>query len=152
MASVASTRCAPPGRALDDGARVREHACEMLVSLAEEGWTSGDIALRIIERYLDDATDSEFEADSIILGCTHFPLLEEAIRQVAGEAVVLVDSARTTAVAVQNTLARAELLRGGAVPGEQRFLATDGATRFARVGGQFLGHALTYADVEIVDL
>ena len=139
-------------RSRDDAASVREHACEMLVSLAEEGWTNGDIALRIIERYLDDATDAEFEADTIILGCTHFPLLEAAIRQVAGETVTVVDSAGTTAVAVHETLAASGLLRSDAAPGQQRFLATDGATRFARVGGQFLGHALSYADVEVVDL
>ncbi len=139
-------------RSLDDGARVREHACEMLVSLAEEGWTNGDIALRIIERYLVEATDEDFEADSIILGCTHFPLLRDAIRQVAGDAVAVVDSAGTTAGAVRETLAASGQLRDQATPGRQRFLATDGATRFARVGGQFLGHSLSYADVEIVDL
>ena len=139
-------------RSLDGGARVREHACEMLVSLAEEGWTNGDIALRIIGRYLDEATDEDFEADSIILGCTHFPLLREAIQQVAGNNVAVVDSAGTTAVAVRETLAASGQLRDKTTPAEQRFLATDGATRFARVGGQFLGHSLTYADVEIVDL
>ena len=53
---------------------------------------------------------------------------------------------------MQNGDLRAVLLRQAGSPGEQRFLATDGATRFARVGGQFLGHALTYKDVELVDL
>lgn len=136
----------------DVEAQVREQACEMLVSLAEEGWTEGDIAVSIIQRYLDEASNEDFEANSIILGCTHFPLLKDAIRNVAGDAVALVDSAVTTARAVHETLATSGWLREAGGPGEQRFLATDGATRFARVGGQFLGHALTYKDVEIVDL
>ncbi len=124
----------------------------MLVSLAEEGWTDGDIATRIVRRYLDEANEGGFEANSIILGCTHFPLLKKAIRAVAGEAVAIVDSASTTAQAVREILQSDGQLRDADAAGEQRFLATDGATRFARVGGQFLGQALTFRDVELVDL
>jgi glutamate racemase len=138
--------------ARDPAATVRERACELLVALAEEGWTSGDIANRIIERYLGDATDREFQADTIILGCTHFPLLKEAIRAVASDDVQLIDSASTTAVVVAEALESGGLRRTHAEPGALRFLATDGATRFARVGGQFLGQPLVYSDVEIVDL
>ncbi|MGI9237945.1 MAG: glutamate racemase, partial [Woeseiaceae bacterium] len=57
--------------ALDPSATVHESACELLVALAEEGWTNGEIASRIIERYLDEAADDGFRADTIILGCTH---------------------------------------------------------------------------------
>ncbi len=155
LATEATVRLGAYGKAiesLDERAAVREQACEMLVSLAEEGWTDGDIATRIITRYLDDAREGGFEANSIILGCTHFPLLRKAIREVAGEAVAIVDSASTTANAVRETLHAEGQLRDSDESGEQRFLATDGATRFARVGGQFLGHALTFRDVELVDL
>lgn len=155
LATEATVRLGAYSKAItsrDEGATVREQACEMLVSLAEEGWTNGEIAHSIIRRYLDEATDDAFEADSIILGCTHFPLLAGAIRDVASDGVAVVDSAGTTAIAVHETLAAAGLLRKGDSPGIQRFLATDGATRFARVGGLFLGHALTYSDVELVDL
>lgn len=155
LATEATVRLGAYSKAItsrDEGATVREQACEMLVSLAEEGWTNGDIAHSIIRRYLDEATDDAFEADSIILGCTHFPLLAGAIRDVACDGVAVVDSAGTTAIAVHETLAAAGLLRSHDIPGIQRFLATDGATRFARVGGLFLGHALTYSDVELVDL
>jgi len=138
--------------ARDTQAQVREHACEMLVSLAEEGWIDGEIASAIIRRYLDEASDGSFEADSIILGCTHFPLLKDAIKTVASGDVVIVDSASTTASVVRETLLSAGRLRESSAPGAVRFLATDGATRFARVGGQFLGHSLTYSDVELVDL
>ena len=155
LATEATVRLGAYSQAIasrDADASVRELACEMLVSLAEEGWTHGDIAIGIIRRYLDEARDHAFDANSIILGCTHFPLLKDAIQEVAGPDVALVDSAVTTASAVRTTLASAGLLRKGGNSGEQRFLATDGATRFARVGGQFLGHSLTYKDVELVDL
>lgn len=155
LATEATVRLAAYSRAiesLDGAATVREQACELLVALAEEGWTDGDIALRIIRRYLDEAENGGFEANSIILGCTHFPLLKNAIREVAGEAVAIVDSASTTAHAVRETLHANGQLRAAGSAGKHRFLATDGATRFARVGGQFLGHALTYRDIELVDL
>lgn len=136
----------------DPEARIREQPCELLVALAEEGWTSGDIAESIIRRYLHDAEDGNFNPDSIILGCTHFPLLRDSISRVAGDDVAVVDSAVTTAAVVQGVLEA----KGGlsVVPraGELKLLATDGVQRFARVGGRFLGEPLTAEDVQLVDL
>ena len=134
----------------DPDAEVHEQACEMLVSLAEEGWTSGDIARDIVQRYLHEASD--VSPDTIILGCTHFPLLKDTIRDVADDGVVLVDSASTTAGVVREMLETSGMKRNTDSPGSLRLLATDGATRFARVGGQFLGRNLSYSDVELVDL
>lgn len=139
-------------KSLDAAATVREQACELLVAVAEEGWTEGDIATSIIRRYLDEASDSVFQADSIILGCTHFPLLRESIQAVASDNVLLIDSASTTASVVTDTLRSVGARRGGSGDGKMRFLATDGVTRFARVGGQFLGQKLELNDVELVDL
>ncbi len=136
--------------ARDARADVREQACEMLVSLAEEGWSRGDIAEAIVRRYLDEANGAE--PDTIILGCTHFPLLKDTIRDVADDDVALIDSASTTAGVVVEVLDDRGLRRGGEVHGSLRLLATDSATRFARVGGQFLGRELSYEDVELVDL
>ena len=137
-------------RARDPDAQVAEHACEMLVALAEEGWNDGAIARAIVRRYLDEAAVTA--PDTIILGCTHFPLLRETIREVAGEGVSLIDSASTTAEVVQQTLRVRDAGRAAGGKGKLRLLATDGATRFARVGGRFLGRDLSWADVEIVDL
>jgi glutamate racemase len=136
--------------AKDGDAEVREQACEMLVALAEEGWSNGEIATAIVQRYFDEANG--WTPDTIILGCTHFPLLKETIGAVAGSGVTLVDSASTTAAVVQQTLESAGAMRDAGGPGRLELLATDGATRFARVGGQFLGHDLGYDDVELVDL
>ena len=134
----------------DPAAQVAEQACEMLVALAEEGWSDGEIARAIIQRYLDEADSAD--PDTIILGCTHFPLLKDAIGDVAGKGIVLVDSASTTADVVSRTLTVNLKQRAGDAPGSLRLLATDGATRFARVGGRFLGQALNAGSVEIVDL
>ena len=90
--------------ALDPGARIKEQSCEMLVSLAEEGWTAGHIADSIVQRYLDEAAADGFRANSIILGCTHFPLLRDMILAAVGASVAVVDSANTTAAVVQATL------------------------------------------------
>ena len=113
--------------ARDDAAEVTEHACEMLVALAEEGWRDGGIARAIIERYLDEAKGSE--SDAIILGCTHFPILRDTFREVVGDAVAIVDSASTTADVVRATLASDGLARTHEDVGALRLLATDGATR-----------------------
>lgn len=146
------------GRAIaarDGAASVREQACELLVALAEEGWTGGGIAEAIVRQYLGRFVEGEGEGgwrpDSIILGCTHFPLLRDTIRAVAGEAISIVDSASTTAEAVAVLLETRQWLNPG-TSGRVQLLATDGAGRFARVGGAFLGAEVLPSDVQIVDL
>ncbi|NNF48312.1 MAG: glutamate racemase [Woeseiaceae bacterium] len=135
---------------LDPDAEVTEHACELLVALAEEGWVDGAIARGIVRRYLDESHAAS--PDTIILGCTHFPLLADTIREVAGDQVGIVDSAGTTAAVVRATMDAAGTRRASDDPGTLRLLATDGARRFARVGGRFLGQDLRHEDVELVDL
>lgn len=139
---------------LDTAAMVEELACELLVALAEEGWTNGGIADAVIRRYLQPylAADGTSTLSSLILGCTHFPLLRDALSAVAGDHVSIVDSAGTTATVVAERLLAEGLTRTHAGSGNLQLLATDGARRFARVGGVFLGTALSADDVEIVDL
>ena len=136
----------------DSAASVYEQACEVLVTLAEEGWTSGPIAESVVRRYLTDAISNSCQPDSIILGCTHFPLLRETIVSIADDGVSVVDSAGTTAAAVREAVQGAAGINANDQPGRLQLMATDGATRFARVGGQFLGQTLAIADIEIVDL
>lgn len=130
-------------------------ACPLFVALAEEGWVNGPLVEGIIERYLGPAFSSadSTKPDCLVLGCTHFPVLANSIRQVLGPGIVLVDSAETTAAAVARELAsrglQCDRSRG---QGSVTFLATDGADRFARVGSLFLGEPLSPSDVEIVDL
>jgi glutamate racemase len=137
---------------LDARADVRELACELLVSLAEEGWTDGSIAKDIVNRYLQTLTGQERSPDCVILGCTHFPILREAIAAGFDCGTRLIDSASTTAEVVGTTLAELCLAADGERTGSLRLMATDGASRFARVGGHFLGESLSADDIQLVDL
>ena len=134
---------------MDPDADVRELPCELLVALAEEGWTHGAEAEAIVGRYLAIVNDAGYDPDSIILGCTHFPLLRDAIAAVVPDGTSIVDSAETTARVVEEALGPGAKRTGA---GTLTLLATDGATRFARVGGRFLGQELDATDVELVDL
>lgn len=142
-------------RRMRPDAVVAARACPLFVALAEEGWTEGPVVEAVVHRYLDDlfGSDPATRPDTLVLGCTHFPVLAPAIHRVLGAGVAIVDSAATTAVALARALDQGGLRRPGATGrGTVRLLATDGAERFARVGGTFLGRPLEAADVEVVDL
>ena len=136
--------------------RVDAVACPMFVALAEEGWTDGPIAEAVVRRYLELelAGPERTRVDTLVLGCTHFPVLRDALARVCGPTVALVDSAHTTAVAVERELGQRGLARLALRPRTQQlsFLATDAPERFARVGAVFLGHRIEPRDVELVDL
>ena len=155
LATEATVRLGAYRRAIldiDPLAQVDELACELLVSLAEEGWNNGVIAEAIVNRYLDQLDKASRNPDSVILGCTHFPLLRETFTSVFDSAVSIVDSASTTAAAAHELLETLHIGNQQEVSGSLKLLATDGATRFARVGGQFLGEDLAADDVTLVDL
>ena len=132
-------------------ARVYSQACSLFVALAEEGWVQGPLVESVAREYLQPLLDEKRRdgLDCLVLGCTHFPLLKHAVAQVAGPEVTLVDSGETVALAVEKLLAGKTRTAG---PGSARYLATDGAERFARVGSLFLGEPIMPSDVEIVDL
>lgn len=133
-------------------ARVSAQACSLFVALAEEGWTEGQIAEAIAHRYVDGLFRDDPLIDTLLLGCTHFPVLATALRAVVGPSITIVDSAETTAQAVQAELRELGLLRtqGPAMPPVLQ--ATDGPERFARVGSRFLGEAFDAERVELVDI
>ncbi|MEO7192245.1 MAG: glutamate racemase [Vicinamibacterales bacterium] len=141
-------------RTLAPDAVVEEIACSLLVALAEEGWTEGSIAESIAREYVSAVftRPPAAQPETVVLGCTHFPLLASVIRRVVGPAPALVDSASTTAAYVAGLLGRSGLLNTKPGPGDLRLLATDGADRFAAVGARFLREPMTAGDVEIVDL
>ena len=122
---------------------------------AEEGWMDGPLVEGIARRYLEDMFTPAVTAprpDTLLLGCTHFPLLQAALQNVVGPQVRIVDSAATTAESVEEELTRLDLLRTDEHTGVRRFMTTDNRERFARTGGHFLGSPLKSADVELVDL
>ncbi len=132
-------------------ARVIARACSLFVALAEEGWTDGRIVEQVAHRYLDEIFHGRGAPDTLVLGCTHFPVLAGTLRKVVGAAVTIVDSAQTTAVQMRATLTEQGLLSARGEP-TLRLLATDGPQRFATVGSRFLGRTFAADEVELVDL
>src|SRR5215831_15685618 len=157
------------------GLQAREKACPLLVPLVEEGWTEHSITEQVARIYLTEVfADGFHNADTMVLGCTHYPLIKPLLRRVAPSHVSIVDSAESTARAVsahfkellpasaspQNEVPQAGPERsrrvspnlrdlGESVP-RLKFFATDSTEKFRRLGQMFLGHSIE--NVEHVDL
>ncbi|GAB4365343.1 MAG: glutamate racemase [Deltaproteobacteria bacterium] len=119
--------------------RVTSRSCPLLVSLAEEGWGDHPVARTVIAEYLE--AFREDPPDALILGCTHYPVLKGAIREVLGEQVVLIDSGEEAARVVDILLSEAEMRRRNG-PGTLDFLVTDDPDSFRRVGEPFFGNPM----------
>jgi len=129
-------------------AHVRARACPLFVPLAEEGWTEGPIARLAAETYLASLARSGI--DTLVLGCTHYPLLKPLLRKVVADRAELVDSADVTAAKAAALLEALDLEnRSEALPRHQVFV-TDVPQRFREVGDRFLGAPLT--DVQVISL
>ncbi|MGA8527095.1 MAG: glutamate racemase, partial [Candidatus Sulfotelmatobacter sp.] len=138
------------------GLETREKACPLLVPLVEEGWVEHPVTEQVARIYLNEGfADGFHDADALVLGCTHYPLLKPLLHRVAPAHVSIVDSAESTARAVADCLERLLPLTR-AVHEERRklprlkFFATDSVEKFRRLGERFLGHAIE--DVQHVDL
>jgi len=120
-------------------AKVFPVPCPLLVPFIEDGRCKTDPATRmIVEEYVGKLRNEN--VDTILLGCTHYPLLGDLIGEVAGESVSIVDSASETAKAIAADINDGETKQNG--PGGSYFMTTDNAQRFAAVGGRFLGKAI----------
>lgn len=126
--------------ARDDRAKVFARACPLLVPLVEEGWTTHPVTLAVLREYL--APLLRRRIDTLVLGCTHYPLLKPAIQQVVGEHVKLVDSAESCADYVRDRLAHLRLLsRKRRRMGKIHPFVTDEVERFEDMAARFLGLA-----------
>ncbi len=136
--------------------QAREKACPLLVPLVEEGWVEHPVTEQVARIYLTEAfTDGFREADTLVLGCTHYPLLKPLLRRVTPGHVRIVDSAESTAREVACRLQ--QLVPPAATEVEERrtiarhkFFATDSTEKFRRLGERFLGHPIE--SVQHVDL
>jgi glutamate racemase len=136
-------------RALRPDAEVFARACPLFVPLVEEGWIGGEVPERVAETYLAGLRTSGI--DTLVLGCTHYPLLKPVIGKVMGEGIVLIDSAHETSLLVREMLgARGEASAGGAGRPRHEFCVTDSPGRFRAVGEGFLGEGI--GDVNHVTL
>jgi len=129
----------------DSEAMVIERACPLFVPLAEEGWANEDVARSVAETYLKDL---RARIDTLVLGCTHYPILREVIQDTVGARVELIDSGEATAREVKSLLKEKSLAGKSAGTGAlerqlcddlDHFYVTDAAERFARVAERFLG-------------
>ena len=123
--------------ALDDEIEVIAEACPLFVPLIEEGWLDDEITKRVIARYLEKLLRAG--VDTIVLGCTHYPLLRRAIQQFVGPDISLVDSAHNTAIAVQKALKQYKLAAPRTKhPAKLQVALTDPSTAFLRVAEEAL--------------
>ncbi len=131
------------------GLEVVSRACPLFVPLVEEGWHEDPLAEEIARRYLTPLLERRI--DTLVLGCTHYPLLRAVIGRVAGD-VELVDSAEAVADQVAAELAARDLLADGQQPPEHHFCVTDDSQRFARIARMVLAQdEVSLELVEVVD-
>jgi glutamate racemase len=114
--------------------------CPLFVPLVEEGWLQGEVAERIAREYLQKLLAQKI--DTLILGCTHYPLLKPTLQKVVGNEVALIDSAEETAKEVAFLLAQKGLMRRENKTPRREFFVTDSPERFRRVGEIFLKNSL----------
>jgi glutamate racemase len=132
------------------GMRVIEKACPLLVPLVEEGWIDHPVTTEVLHIYtaelMEEAKGKALDPDTLVLGCTHYPLLRGQIEKAVPNRVRVIDSAEVTARQVST------MLQANALPARAgtRFFATDSVNKFRVLGSRFLGQAI--ADVELVDL
>lgn len=130
-------------------ATVLSRACPLFVPLVEEGWSDDPVAELVARRYLEPLLAEGVR--TLVLGCTHYPMLSQVIARVAGSAVTLVDSAETVAREVADELGSAGLLRQETAPPRHHFCVTDQSPRFGRIARGLLAteQELTLEWVEV---
>ena len=113
-------------------------ACPLFVPLVEEGWTKDPITEEVARRYLAEILDKDI--DTLIMGCTHYPLLRSLLRKVVGEKVTLVNPAYETSLALKQLLIEQDLLNQGSVEEEfpYRFYVSDAAEKFKSFANSIL--------------
>ena len=138
--TIRSERYQKTIKSLEPSSRVFCKACPLFVPLAEEGWTTGSVPLLTASTYLAEMLHQEI--DTLVLGCTHYPLLKRVIAETVGPGVTLVDSAEATSEAVCDTLSELNAFRPEGLPPKRSFLVTDDPENFERTGRRFLNDAI----------
>ena len=128
-------------------ALIQTRSCSLLVALAEEGMTDNSIAIEALRHYLSEFADQ----DTLLLGCTHFPVFKPLLQRLLPPQVTIVDSAEATAKALHAILVATKLLNKSTACGACHYLVTDTAARFQTVGPLFLGESIPAVAIEVVD-
>jgi glutamate racemase len=127
-------------RELAPEARITVQPCPLFVPLVEEGWGDKEATRLVAEEYLQPLMEAR--VDSVVLGCTHYPLLKPMLAKVLGDGVRLIDSAAETAAETRRVLADRQLAAPPTDDPLRRFVASDDSSQFLRLGQRFLGRAL----------
>jgi glutamate racemase len=125
-------------------AKVTALACPLFVPLVEEGWTNHDVTWVVAEEYLAPLLSDD--VDTLVLGCTHYPLLKGIIGEIVGRDVRLIDSAEETAADTRRMLAENDIASTRS-EGEYRFVASDDPTQFFALGQRFFGDAIEHVEI-----
>lgn len=147
-ATVKSGAYAKAINRIDPGVEVSSRPCPLFVPLVEEGWLEGEVTELVARKYLGDLRARDI--DTLVLGCTHYPLLKPVISKVMGPEVVLFDSATETARQVKNVLAQSSLDAPRRDAPSRQYRVTDYPEKFKKVGEMFLGNPID--DIEKVEL
>lgn len=131
----------------DSHIRIFSQACPLFVPLVEEGWLDHPVTRLTALEYLKPVVCHEI--DTLVLGCTHYPLLKPLLQDLLGDRIVLVDSAEAMAEQAAGTLDRLDLANPRRIEPKYRFYVTDVPLRFQGIGERFLGRALP--DVRLVE-
>jgi glutamate racemase len=131
-------------RRLAPDIEVHSLACPLFVQLAEEGWTDNDVAMLVAEKYLSSLRGTGI--DTLVLGCTHYPLLKAVISKSVGSGITLIDSATETAKEVADVLEKLKWKGNGRGEGIRKYYVTDTPARFEKIGKLFLGDVLLSAE------
>jgi len=130
-------------------ALVFEQACPLFVPLVEEGWTEDEVTRLAAERYLRPLLEQGI--DTLVLACTHYPLLKPLLAQVVGEDVCLIDSAESTAAALERLLTSEGIANTSGMPAPARYYVTDEAARFDLLARRLLGEEVEHLETVSVD-
>jgi len=133
---------------LNDKVEVFEKPCPLFVPLAEEGWIKHKATYEIAEEYLKELREKEI--DTLVLGCTHYPILTEVIQKVIGPKVSLIDSGVASSELIKTELEKFDLLSDSGTTGSQEYYVSDIPAKFKEVAELFLGKAIEH--VHKVDL
>jgi glutamate racemase len=132
-------------KAIDRDVEVSGLPCPLFVPLVEEGWTDGEVAAMVAEKYLREIKNKDI--DTLVLGCTHYPLLKKVISKVMGKSVNLIDSAVEVAKEVKTILETSGLSRKQKSEPPREFYVTDSPVRFIKVGERFLENKIEHIEL-----
>ncbi len=140
-------------RSFREGVKVFGQACPLFVPLAEEGWLTQQVTRLVAAEYLNSFRPHAI--DTLILGCTHYPLLKPVIADIMGPDVTLIDSAEETARELRSLLMEANLMSHPSDQPEQSYFVSDVPRRFRKVAERFLGRSIesvAQVDLETLDM